>query len=170
MWADGPDKTPYSIAMNMLKVHHIPYDHCHFGNQRCGNCCVPVTDFINKQVYFVKIECRVLPGRLTIQEELQNYTKYSTHYGTGSTVALHATTLAILLGCKEVRIYGVDLSYSGGYIDGRGAPHGGMASFDNEMTDIVNDFKIINDSAKNIGVKILNYSKASPIKSVIETV
>jgi hypothetical protein len=153
----------------MLKVHHIPYDHCHFSNQRCGKCCVPVADFNNKQVYFVKIECRVLPSRLTIQEELQNYTKYSTHYGTGSTVALHATALAVLLGCNPVHVYGVDLNCRLGYVDNKSQPKA-LHAFDENLTDITNDFDIINKSAHNIGVRLVNYSKSSPLKDIMETV
>ena len=169
VWADGPDRTPYSIATSLLKVKHLPYDMRHFNNNPCTGCKVPISRPANNQILWVPMECRVLPGRLTIQEELQNYTKYSAHYGTGSTVALHATTLAILLGCNLVHIYGVDLNCRLGYVDDKTQPKA-LHVFDENLTDIINDFDIINKSAHNIGVKLINYSKSSPLKDIMETV
>ena len=154
VWADSVDQTPLSVAMSLLKVPYITYDQRHFENKPCPNC---------------PIGCRVLPGRLTIQEKLQTYTKYSTHYGTGSTVALHATTLAILLGCNPVHVYGVDLNCRLGYVDNKSQPKA-LHAFDENITDIANDFDIINKSAHNIGVRLVNYSKSSPLKDIMETV
>lgn len=152
VWADSVDTTPYSIVVRNINIPVIAYDQRHFNNSPCPNC---------------PHGCRVIPGRKTIQETLQDYTKYHEHYGTGSTVALHATALGVLLGCKEVHIYGVDLSYTKGYIDGK-TQWG--ASFDAEMDDIIKDFDIINKSAHNVGVKLVNFNKESPISQVIKTI
>ena len=152
VWADSVDTTPYSILIRNVNVPVIAYDQRHFNNSPCPNC---------------PHGCRVIPGRKTIQELLQNYTNYHEHYATGSTVALHATSLGVILGCREVHIYGVDLSYNVGYVDGKSVSG---ASFDNELNDIIKDFDIINKSAHNVGVKLVNFSKDSPISQVIETV
>jgi len=167
VWADTADRTPYSIAWSKLKVPSISYDQRHFNNQPCPNCKVPLN--IDGRIEWAPVACRVIPGRLTIQEELQKYTKYHEHYGTGSTVALHAVSLGVLLGCKEVHVYGVDLSYSGGYVDNKTESRQ-MASFDNEMIDIVKDFDTITKSAHNIGVRVINHSPESPLSKVMETI
>jgi hypothetical protein len=168
VWADTADTTPYSIAWKLLKISNIPYDQRHFGNIPCNNCKVPV--FLSQtDGAWMPIKCRVVPDRLTVQEELQEYTKYDKHYGTGSTVALHSTSLGILSGCKEIHLYGIDLDCRNGYVDGKTSsilPD----IFDPNVDEIVNDFDIINKSAHNIGVKIINHSENSPIKKVIKTV
>lgn len=154
VWADSVDQTPLSMAISLLKVPYITYDQRHFENKPCPNCSTG---------------CRVLPGRLTIQEQLQNYTNYITHYGTGSTVALHATALVILLGCNPVHIYGVDLNCKLGYVDDKTQARATNV-FDGDLPYIINDFDIINKSAHNIDVRLINYSKSSPLKDIMETI
>lgn len=166
VWADTADRTPYSFAMKTLKIPHLPYDQRHFNNQKCENCKVPLIGKDGKG-FWVPMSCRVIPDRNTIQETLQNYTSYNDHYGTGSTVALHATNLGILLGCKEVHIYGVDLSYKNGYVDGATR---NAATFDNEIEAIIKDFDIINKSAHNVGVRLVNFSKESPLANIMTTI
>jgi hypothetical protein len=167
IWADTADRTPYSIAWSSLKIPSISYDQRHFGNKPCQNCKIPLMS--NLGMMWVPVECRVLPGRLTIQEELQKYTNYSTHYGTGSTVALHAAALAILLGCNPIHIYGVDLNCRLGYVDEKTQARADNV-FDGDLHYIINDFDIISKSAHNIGVKLINYSKFSPLKDIMETI
>jgi hypothetical protein len=153
IWADSVDQSPLSSAMTLLKVPYISYDQRHFGNVPCPNC---------------PVGCRVLHGRLTIQELVQHYTGYNEHYSTGSTVALHATALAILLGCNPVHIYGVDLNCRMGYVDDKTqARH--PAVFDGDLPFIVNDFDILTKSAHNVGVKLVNHSSTSPLSAIMAT-
>lgn len=74
------------------------FDQRHFGGSSCS----------------VLAECcRVLdmePGtNLTIQEILASYSKSNSLYSSGSTVALHALALAVIMGCKEIHIAGVEI-------------------------------------------------------------
>lgn len=74
------------------------FDQRHFGGSSCS----------------VLAECcRVLdmkPGtNLTIQEILASYSESNSLYSSGSTVALHALALAVIMGCKEIHIAGVEI-------------------------------------------------------------
>lgn len=74
------------------------FDQRHFGGSSCS----------------VLAECcRVLdmgPGtNLTIQELLASYSESNNLYSSGSTVALHALALAVIMGCKEIHIAGVEI-------------------------------------------------------------
>jgi hypothetical protein len=102
---------------------------------------------------------------MTIQEELQKYTKTNLKYGTGSTVALHMLAFSILMGCKTIYIFGVDLDYSKGYASGNIVNYDSFTPYINE---ILNDFKIINEMANNLGVKIYTTSMESPLTTIFE--
>ena len=73
--------------------------------------------------------------------------------------------LSILLGCKKIYITGVDLDYNKGYYNTNVTNHD---SFDPYLNNILNDFRIICDSSKKIGVKIYNTSDGSPLKNIID--
>jgi len=142
----------------LLEIDYLPYDQRHFDNKQCPippelGCC----DFCKD----------LIPNRITIQEELQKYTGFDKHYSTASTVALHMTALAVLIGCKKVFISGVDLNYNLGYFDRKTK---NFDSFKLWLGDILNDFKIINDSSKLKNVEIVNLSTISPLKDIFKTV
>ena len=165
--ADSVDISPLTSAWARLKIPSMSYDQRHFDNKPCINCKIP--DVIRDgKMEFVTWPCRVIPGRLTVQEHLQKYTKYESHFTPGSTVALNATAMAILMGGKEVHVYGVDLDYRGGYVDNTTVEY--TTGFDPDVDYIVKDFDTIVKSAYNIGVKLINFSPNSPIKTVMETV
>lgn len=111
VFADSVDPTPRNRFQSLLECDYLPYDQRHFNGNHCtwGNglngrasCCNNMVD-----------------GRLTIQEELKKYCNFQESYGGGETVAVHMLSLAILLGCKEIYITGVDLDYSKGYVNGK---------------------------------------------------
>jgi hypothetical protein len=166
VYADSVDLTTRQFVEDNLLLDYLPYDQRHFdmktNDLNCHNlttgtqygCCVGS----------INGESRLL-NRLTIQEYLQNKCNHNQHYGTASTVALHSLALSIILGCKTIYISGVDLNYSKGYAN---STHINTSSFDPHMTEILNDFKIINDSAKNIGVKIYSNSSESPINDIFD--
>lgn len=153
--ADSVDPTPnWWIDGNFKDVNYIGYDQRHFNNSKCKNCPNGCSNFIE--------------GRLTIQEELQKYTNYKEKYSSGDTVAVHMLALSILMGCKKIFITGVDLDYKKGYYNSYRPPI--MATeFDPYLKNILNDFEIINESAKNIGVEIINLSNYSHLTSIFKT-
>ncbi len=168
IYSDVVDTTDKTLVDNLLKVSYYTFDSFHFQNQ--------------PNIFWVKGWrlgcqrgwlncCKHIKKRLTIQELLQSYTSYDKHYSTGDTNILHALSLSILIGTKDINIYGVDLDYSKGYInshmtDKNGAKH--RDSFEYWLDRIQSDFYIINESAKKIGVKI-NYFGDSPLlKNIFE--
>ena len=150
--SDSVDTTPREwIEKNLNGLKYVGYDQRHFNNSKCNDCPNRCGNFID--------------GRLTIQEELQNFTHHSEKYGSGDTVAVHMLALSILLGCKKIYITGIDLDYTKGYYNTNVTNHD---SFDPYLNNILNDFRIIQDSAKKLGVKIYNTSNVSPLKNIID--
>lgn len=152
VYADSVDPTPRENVNKLLEKEFIGYDQRHFQNKKCTECPNGCSNQID--------------GRKTIQELLMDYTGYDQMYGPGDTVALHVLALSVLLGCKKIYLFGVDLDYSLGYVDNRTT---NSDSFNPYLNNIIKDFDIINKSAKNIGVEVYNMSKISPLKSIIET-
>lgn len=141
-----------------LEIDFLPYDQRHFDHKPCPiydqhfKCCTNVA--------------HLMPHRLTVQEELQKYCSYHTHYGTASTVALHMLAFSILMGCKKIYLSGIDLNYKLGYFDRKTY---NPDSFIPWLDQILDDFKIINESSKQIGVEIINLSSISPLKDIFIT-
>tara|TARA_R110002124_G_scaffold277506_2_gene448994 strand:+ start:5706 stop:6575 length:870 start_codon:yes stop_codon:yes gene_type:complete len=100
------------------------------------------------------------PPRVTIQEELQNISGCNRHYSTGDTVALHAIAFAIIMGCNPIYVTGLDLDYSDGYADDSKNDWQQKASGPNAWMpvrqNLENDLNILNESAENRGIKIIN--------------
>jgi hypothetical protein len=150
-YSDTVDCTNRYVADKLLKIPYITFDQRHFKNIKCNpeaNCCKNITN-----------------ERLTIQEELVKYTGSNKPYSSGSTVSLHMLAFSILLGCKTIYIFGVDLNYNLGYINKN---INNPDSFDPYLSSILEDFKIINLMAENIGVKIFSTCKNSPINDIFE--
>ena len=98
-------------------------------------------------------------SRLTIQEELQRKTNYHEHYSPGDTVILHAISFAVIMGCNPIYVAGMDLDYSVGYVNNNPSPSDD--GWQKQQRNLINDIRIINESAKNINVDIINI-KADP--------
>lgn len=155
LYANSTDLT--ENVEKLLEIDFLAYDQRHFNNKQCPvppelGCC--------------KFCEELIPNRLTVQEELQKYTGFDKHYSTASTVALHMLAFAILTGCKKVFISGVDLNYSLGYFDRKTE---NPDTFKLWLGEILIDFKIIRDSAKLVGVEIVNLSQISPLKEIFKT-
>lgn len=155
LYADSVDMS--KNPENLLKIDFLPYDQRHYDNKPCPippelGCCEHCKELI--------------PTRLTIQEELRNYTGSPNRYSTGSTVALHMLSFAILMGCKKIFISGVDLDYSLGYFDRK---TNNPDTFKLWLNDILMDFKIIGGSAKLKKIEIINLSPISPLKEIFKT-
>lgn len=155
VYADSVDSTNKILVDRLLSVDYLAYDQRHFNGMHCtwgkgtgGRhiCCGNMEE-----------------GRLTIQEELMRYTNHEKHYGGGDTVALHMVSLAILLGCKEIFLTGIDLDYSKGYINGGKS----FDSFNQYLPRILDDFTIIKDSANSVDVNVFITSDQTYLTKVI---
>lgn len=153
-YADSVDLITHSAADALLTIDYLSYDQRHFNGQRCEHCD--------------RFGCKLNldPTRLTIQEELQKYTKFKEHYSTGNTIALYMITFAILMGCNPIYVFGVDLNYKNGYANNPKLIN--HDSFNLYMDNIMNDLRIIRESGANIGVKLYSACENTPINAVIE--
>lgn len=169
LFSDSFDLTDVDVLDSILKVKYYRYDSVHFGSK--------------PNIWHVKgwrlgcqrgwIDCcsKIIDGRLTIQETLERASGYENHYSSGDTCMIHAFAFAVLMKFKEINIYGVDLDYSKGYVNGfmtsekGGATHGD--SFDYWMDRIKSDFYIINESAKKMGITVNFLGGSEPISNII---
>lgn len=109
-----------------------------------GRCCV-----------------RIDNERLTIQEYLQKISDLEQHYGTADTVAFHAIAFAIIMGCNPIYISGMDLNYRKGYASTQ-APtknflnNGALGHWELLKNNLINDLTILNKSAINRDIEIIN--------------
>lgn len=158
-------KTPDEL----LTCDYIGYDQRHFKQEPCGprmRCCDGIQD------------------RLTIQEEFQKYCGADDHYGAGDTVAVHMLSIAVMLGFREIYITGVDLDYTEGYFNNppinKDFPYWsidqrkrmGMSSINRTpmmVERIIEDMKIIRDSAKLVGANIYSLDNNLKINEVFKT-
>lgn len=95
--------TDYNKIKQKLKIPWVEYDQRHFNGLDCNKQNDYRFDLDNP------LNCCQHKKTITIQEYLQEIYKRDSHYSTGSTVAIHSVSMAIILGCKEIYIAGVDL-------------------------------------------------------------
>jgi len=111
---------------------------------------------------------RIRKDRLTIQEQLQQYTGCDQHVGLATSAGLFAIMFAVLMGFKKVYVAGYDMDYGLGYAnpEATGYKHrinaGAVGHWKVIYKNIIlNDLTIINNSAKLIGTEIINLNKNS---------
>lgn len=95
--------TDYNKIKQNLKIPWFEYDQRHFNGLDCNKQNDYRFDFDKP------LNCCQHKKPITIQEYLQKIYKRNSHYSTASTVAIHSLSMAIILGCKEIYIAGVDL-------------------------------------------------------------
>ncbi len=74
------------------------FDQRHFGGSSCSvlaECC-----------HVLEMQPKI---NFTIQEILASYSESNNLYSSGSTVSLHALALAVIMGCKEIHVAGVEI-------------------------------------------------------------
>ena len=165
---DVTDKTTLEDAMKHLTCPYIPFDIRHFNRKTCEeNYRADSENFLPRYFKFFN-DCCNRRGRLTLQEQVKKYTKSDKVYSPSThTSSIHMIAFAILMGCNPIYINGMDLDYEdasgryaeikdGGNVDGNSNHH--WAGW--RQNWITRDFEIINNSANNIGVKIINLHKA----------
>lgn len=168
LYTDCLDLTPREWVADHLNVDYIGYDQRHWKGEVCGWGNLPGGRHICCD--------GIIPGRLCIQEEFQKYTGMQIHYGCGDTVGVHMVAIAVMVGLNPIYVTGIDLDYKNGYVtndfpDAKDRINMGLSSINNSpvMVDrIIEDFKIIRDSAANIGVKIYVLENGGRISEVFE--
>lgn len=168
IYSDITDLTDSAVVENLLKVKYFTFDWLHFGG-KSNNFFVKDRQFGCDRAWIPC--CQQIQNRLTIQELLMKITGFDNHYSTGDTNIIHALALSIILGCKEINLYGVDLDYSKGYVGGHqtnsnGATHGD--SFEFWMDRIKSDFYIIKKSADIIGTRINYKGDSNLLRDIFE--
>lgn len=152
-YAESVDLTDREWVAANIQCDYLPYDQKHFGGQLCyeRRCCH-----------------QIIPGRLTIQEELRKLTGAEKCYTTGASVCLHSLAFAVLFGCNPIYVAGMDLDYKLGYANNNDNL---IAKVDQDTLahfqgDILTDAYLINDSAQKIGTKIINVNPNSTFKGL----
>ena len=186
---DG-DFTPYDKVEEMLSCNYLPYDQRHFKNHDCiqilqsfkshheKNKNFDFTEYGNNPIMWHPPRiggregwagfdlygrcCKHKRCSITIQEKLQEISGCDKHYSTGDTVALHALSFALLMGCNPIYVSGMDLDYSRGYADKtKPVPMGHYTMWQDNSKNLLNDMEVINISANLLGTKIINLYKDS---------
>ena len=138
----------YSILKNNIKVPWFEYDQRHFNQNSCNH---QIDQRFDNQK---KLSCCNNIGDITIQEYLQNKFNLITHYSTADTVAVHALSFAIIMGCKSIYIGGVEIPM---YED----------DYNYYNTNILSSIKDMTANGKKVFLKkIINILFKTKIKSV----
>jgi hypothetical protein len=110
---------------------------------------------------------RMTPAELTLQEYLQKLSGHDRHMGPGQTVAMFAIVFAVLMGCNPIYIAGMDLDYQAGYANNAKSavyvPNiGNVGHWKHVYKNfLLDDMRILRESAKLLGTKIINLNKNS---------
>ena len=186
-YADTVSLTDLQFVEKNLKVDYLPYDQRHFKNHKCidiisnfrrhhdENKNFDFQYYGNNNVMWTPPRCfesfagfephgaccnKISEGRFTIQEEVQKASGHSQHCSTGDTTAMEMIMFAILFGCNPIYIAGMDLDYSLGYAtkDGGTRPRGDTP-YVNLRSNLYNDLKILDESAKLRDTQIIDLNK-----------
>lgn len=164
LYSDSYELTSENDMKSLLNVRFYSYDSVHFNSE--------------PNIFHVKgwrlgckrgwIDCcsNIIKDRLTLQEYLQEISGYDKHYSTGDTGILHALAFSVILGCKNIVIYGVDLDYSIGYVGKIKSTHGD--SFEYWMDRLKSDFYIINKSANLLKINISYLGYNNSLKEIFD--
>ena len=182
-------KLDYRVIKRKLRVDWFDYDQRHFGGRPCNDQIDYRFNCKEKQ------ECCNHIGDITIQEFLQEKYNTNAHYSTASTVAIHALSLAIILGCKTIYIGGVeipinqkDYNHYGNnslvnILRGTGGKRGInrytirqfftvafnlkiRSVFYPDIPEILRDFEYLNNLCKSNNIDLYNLSKTSSLRKI----
>jgi len=162
VYADSTDLVDREWCEQNVTTNYLPYDQRHFQQKRCSQLIKEIPHYGG----FTPSEecCKQILPRLTIQEQLQHLSGFDRHYKTGDTVCLHALAIAVLCGCNPIYLTGIDLDYRLGYAGNITVKDNWPIIpnlMDNLQGKIAEDFLIINESAKLLGIKIYNLNHKS---------
>lgn len=148
------------------------YDFKYYGSNSTQWVSKQMWAYQNNPPFPPRISYGCCPNRsLTVQEKLQEETGYHQHYSSGDTVLLHAIAFAIIMGCNPIYITGLDLNYCAGYASSTNSPEqlqkeqialrasGQKWKSYNHRLNIINDLRILNESALKKNIEIINLLK-----------
>ncbi|HYE68809.1 MAG TPA: hypothetical protein VEA58_09375 [Anaerovoracaceae bacterium] len=168
LYTDCLDLTPRQWVADHLTIEYLGYDQRHWSNEPCSWGNLPGGRHICCD--------GIIPGRLSIQEYFQKVTGMDHHYGAGDTVGVHMVALAVILGLNPIYVTGIDLDYTHGYVNNE-IPNAqlrigmGISSMNKspQIVDrVVEDLKIINRSARNLGIDIYDMNGDGRLSEVFE--
>ncbi len=143
-YAESVDDTPRDFVDQNIEVDYLAFDERHFNDEayhktlcKIGNCCD-----------------RIIPGRLTIQEELAKLSNYREMNRMVCTIAEHMISFALLFGCNPIHIAGVDLDYSKGYVRGI-EKHNKGGGFKPHLHIIKDNIRILKKHAERLGIEVI---------------
>ena len=100
----------------------------------------------------------------TIQTFFQNLSGNEEKYSCAGTVAVHMLSTAVITGCNPIYVVGVDMDYRKGYCDG--SKTGRIGWLSKNIPNLENSFRVIKESAENIGIEIYNLNLEAPYESL----
>ncbi len=165
IYADTQELTNRKRIDDILKVDYLPYDFRHIGCNPCSP--YPKWRYFWEHEHHFPDEAKTccdhfISGRLTLQEELQKLSGHKEMCSIGITLNKQLQ-FSILLGCNPIYLAGFNLDYSVGYstlIKPTRLETDTTSWKEPEMQNTYhNDFRIMNESAKLLGIKIINLNK-----------
>jgi len=161
---DVVDSSSLESAMENLTCSYLPFDLRHFNRQSCQDNFSKDPKWFLPRYFTFFPDCCNRKGRITLQEELKNYTNYNELYSPSThTSAINMIAFAILMGCNPIYITGMDLDYNIGTNSHAELKKGeilpgtpGNSWSDWRRNWILRDFNIVNESAKCINTDIIN--------------
>jgi hypothetical protein len=114
-----------------------------------------------------------MPGEATsLSDYLKEYTNSEQGYPPVYSVIIHQIALAIVTGCKEIYISGVDLDYSKGYakrdVHSDGERLGKMYMNSEARARTISQIQFLRACAKNVGCEIYSLNETGPLSQILD--
>lgn len=108
----------------------------------------------------------------SLPDYFKNYCSEKLSYGTVNSVAIHMIAIAIITGCKEIYISGVDLDYSNGYVKNGvhedGVSLGKLLMKEESALETINQIKFLQDCSAKVGVKMYSLTPNGYVSKILE--
>jgi len=108
----------------------------------------------------------------SLPDYFKNYCSANLSYGAVNSVAIHMIAIAIITGCKEIYISGVDLDYSRGYVKNgvhdEGVSLGKSLMKEKQAFETIDQIKFLQACAVEVGVKMYSLTPNTYISKILE--
>ena len=170
--------TDYWLVTNQQETMRIANAHSRYNGQESVFIFTPRLDGFSMEDAEKHLSVDYLPiwdqpgNELSLADYLQKYTEAEAPYPPVESVVIHQIATAIITGCKEVYISGVDLDYKGGYVK-KGAHESGVA-LGKQCMDArarertINNVRFLKSCAKNVGCELYTLNETGPLSQVLE--
>jgi len=171
-------QTDYWVVCNPQKCMHLAVAYNRYNSQDATFVFTPrINGFTIKEaedlltVDYIPISDQPV-GDMSLSQYLKDYTNSEAPYPPVESVIIHMIALAIISGCKEVYISGVDLDYKNGYVK-EGAHKDGVhlgKTFMNAgaRTRTINHIRFLRSCAKNVGCELYTLNETGPLSEILE--